>query len=101
VLWHISPVSFSSMEKDRNKNSPLNIYYSLYPNPSNGKFIVETNDELSYIIELYNLLGEKVCEKFVSNKQEIDMQQLASGTYIVKIIINEVVIKTERVSIIH
>ena len=73
----------------------------LYPNPSNGNITIQTDDALIYNVTIYNLLGEKVFESSVSNKQSINLNNLPSATYIVHIQNNGNLIKTERISIIH
>ncbi len=74
---------------------------SLYPNPSNGNITLQSADDLSYTITVYNILGEKVFESSASNTQSINLSHLSSATYIVKIHSNGSLIKTERISIIH
>lgn len=73
----------------------------LYPNPSNGNLMFETNDDLSYQLTVYNIMGEKVFESIVTNKQALNLNNLPSATYIVLIHYNNNLVKTERISIIH
>jgi hypothetical protein len=73
----------------------------LFPNPSNGNMTLQTDDDLNYTITVYNLLGEIVFESSVSNKQSINLNNLSSATYIVHILNNGNLVKTERISIIH
>jgi len=56
----------------------------LYPNPNNGKFIIETySTKPDTKIVVYNLLGENVFETKINlNRNEIDMQILPAGNYI-------------------
>jgi hypothetical protein len=72
----------------------------LYPNPNDGLFTIETNDEQSYQLQVYSLLGELVFEKTVSNKEQINLLHLSSSTYITKIVKDGAVIKTARICII-
>jgi hypothetical protein len=51
--------------------------------------------------KVYNVLGEKVADLTVSNKQTINLSSLPSATYVVLINYNGSLIKTERISIIH
>lgn len=81
------------------KEAAVNV--KLFPNPSNGNITLQTNDDLSYNIIVYNLLGEKVFESNTSHNQSIHLNYLSSATYIVHIHQNGNLIKTERVSIIH
>lgn len=73
----------------------------LFPNPSNGNITIQTDDDLIYNVTVYNLLGEKVFESSVLNKQSINLNNLTSATYIIHIQNNGNLIKTERISIIH
>jgi hypothetical protein len=75
----------SIMESVNNNN------YSIYPNPSSGKFIFECNKNLrqSLSIEITNLKGEKVLTKNnlkTYTKNNIDISNVAKGAYLVKII---------------
>jgi hypothetical protein len=73
----------------------------VFPNPSNGNIVLQTTDDLSYTISIYNVLGEKVFEGITSNNQSINVAHLSSAIYIVHIHNNSNLIKTERISIIH
>jgi len=61
----------------------------IYPNPSNGKFIIELEriNENS-MIQIFNSLGQKVKElsNLKSQKTEINLANLSSGLYHIKII---------------
>lgn len=59
----------------------------LYPNPSDGSFIV-SGDNIN-AIEIYNIIGEKVSSYRGINNQtihNIDINNVAKGVYIVKLI---------------
>jgi hypothetical protein len=73
----------------------------IYPNPSAGNITIETADDLSYNLTVYNVLGEKLIDVTVANKQSINLNSLPSATYIVLINYNGSLVKTERISIIH
>lgn len=71
------------------------------PNPSNGNFTIYFNtyvDEAN--IEVYTLIGQKVYEVDLNNTTEalLGMNELASGTYLLKINRNEQVL-TKRIII--
>ena len=57
---------------------------SLYPNPSNGYVNIVTNKELQVVV--YNVLGEKVFSKTVTNTEVLDLSNLNSGMYFVNLI---------------
>ena len=58
----------------------------IYPNPSNGNFIIQMKDsgELSKI-EIFSLLGQKVFEKENNNTSIINLDNVTKGTYIIRI----------------
>ncbi len=76
----------------------------IYPNPSNGKFIIEIESEKDQmndgIIIIYNALGEKVFKSDIKNlKSEIDLN-LPGGTYIYRVTDNQGNINSGKI-IIH
>ena len=91
--------SSSRMAEQQANGTVTNI--KLYPNPSSGNITIETADDLSYNLTVYNVLGEKVVDLTVSNKQTINLSSLPSATYVVLINYNGSLVKTERISIIH
>ena len=53
----------------------------IYPNPSNGKFTINTKGNLT----IYNSLGEKVLEqKVISQNTEINLCDKPQGVYFIK-----------------
>lgn len=59
----------------------------LYPNPNYGKFILKFQKNISGMIEIYDLLGEKIYSdncKSISEK-EISLPDLSEGIYVVKL----------------
>ncbi|MDG2436125.1 MAG: BspA family leucine-rich repeat surface protein, partial [Polaribacter sp.] len=59
-----------------------NVSYSIYPNPTNSEINIKGN--LNYLeISIYNVLGKKVLVE--NNSDKIDVRQLPSGTYIIRI----------------
>lgn len=75
---------------------------TMYPNPSNGKFIIEKTNPFSanYNLEIYNALGEKI--KYTQSRQQtsdvIDISDAPKGIYLVKIYSGENV-RTEKMVI--
>ncbi len=71
--------------------------FSFYPNPVKNILNLSYNQEISNV-EVLNLLGQKISStKVNSNQAQIDMTNLAVGTYIVKITSNGLV-KTIKVT---
>ena len=72
-----------------NENSSDNLV-SIFPNPSNGKFTLQFKSldikKQKTILELYNLLGEKIYSQLIDSvDQLIDFSSQAKGVYFVKL----------------
>ena len=72
-----------------------NLEVSLYPNPANAVLNIEMTNEVKSI-EIYNIQGQKVLE---SSQKQINVSDLASGMYMVKIQDAENSITTKKVII--
>jgi hypothetical protein len=58
---------------------------NLYPNPiSNGKVYISTKNDLDKEIIIFDVLGKKVLQT-VLNSRELNVSNLTSGVYIIKI----------------
>ena len=58
---------------------------TIYPNPVNsGKIFITTKSSLDKKVEIFNVLGKKVLETFITSK-EVNIGQLEAGIYIIKI----------------
>lgn len=71
-----------------NVNEPL----SVYPNPSNGKFIVHSNAKKFELIQLTDMVGAKqeITYSAVNGGWEIDCSQVAAGIYSLTLVTNGV-----------
>lgn len=95
--WDIWLVKLSPETADVRSSTLSTENISLYPNPSSGKtkinYDLEKPSEIK--IELYNPLGEKLRmlldakEEAGSHEHEFDLSGLASGSYFVRIEMNE------------
>ncbi len=70
--------------------TPLNSSVLLYPNPNNGAFTLQVNNEElrgKSEIEIYNVLGEKVYSQFTTHNSPltIDLKQ-PSGIYLYRVV---------------
>jgi hypothetical protein len=54
---------------------------SVYPNPSNGIFSVETNSTEKKAIQLYDVSGKLVLMQTINGKASIDASRLSEGVY--------------------
>lgn len=73
-LYNNNSLSFENFDSN-------NFEVSLYPNPVNDILNIETTLELKSI-EIFNIQGQKVIE---SNQKQINVSNLSSGMYMVKI----------------
>ncbi|MDZ4846906.1 MAG: M43 family zinc metalloprotease [Chitinophagales bacterium] len=68
---------------------------SLYPNPNNGIFRIETQSDFSSLhVEGYNALGEKIflLQNLADSPSIIDLRNYGKGVYCIRIFIDEKVI---------
>ncbi len=60
----------------------------VYPNPTNNVLNFEmsdkTNNEIAYELGVYNILGEIVLTKIVSNNESLNIEQLNQGVYFIR-----------------
>ena len=77
-LWQFIPAPLSVPEVTAPK-------YSVFPNPASDLINVTSNSQITNV-EVYNLLGKKVISKVTASKSiEIDIQDLNTGIYILKL----------------
>lgn len=92
--WMMRPVfgTTKGLLSVSENTSPATIF-SLYPNPSSGKFTVElsdntvvkTSDEILHL-SIFNITGQKVHEEQLSSlTSDIDISKLSEGMYFVRI----------------
>ena len=63
--------------------------FTIYPNPNNGKFLINSNKNIDKIdsVLMYNTIGEKIYEKnnFILDNYQLDLTNLIKGTYFIVI----------------
>jgi surface protein len=80
----LKSIQFSNINSVLSVNKPiLNNNLLLYPNPTNDKLFIQGITNYSKIL-IYNYLGNLVMSK--TNSNDIDVQNLPRGIYIIKII---------------
>lgn len=92
----IEPLTITSITENF-----IRVQFDIFPNPSNGKFIIETETDhiKNSVIKIYNLFGEQVFQSEISNsKSEINMN-LPSGIYFYKVKNNQQLISTGKLII--
>jgi hypothetical protein len=62
---------------------------SIYPNPSNGSFVIETNATTKQTAYIYDVNGKLVLSQTINGKTNIDASSLNEGVYNISIINNE------------
>ena len=68
----------------------------VYPNPSNGKFIIEVENPNSQVLTVFNILGDKVLETTITNsKTEINLGN-QSGVYFYQLKDNNEIFSTGK-----
>jgi len=89
IGWNIYPLTDISQN-----NNFQNL--SIYPNPSNGKFNLDFNQELDYLkVNVYDITGKKVFSKNYHNTSNIgiDLFNRNKGVYIIEIISEDIEIR--------
>jgi type IX secretion system substrate protein len=82
-------------------NHLVNSLVSIYPNPSNGNFVVETNSTEKQTIQLFDINGKLVLNQTINGKTNIDVSNLAEGVYNLSLINSEWFVVNKRVVILH
>ena len=73
----------------------------VYPNPANDELTVIKTSEGAGIIEIYNYLGEKIISSELKNYSSIiSIKDLNAGVYLYKIIVNNSVVKADKLIVI-
>lgn len=92
-----APVACPDATTAVNKNSELH-KLKLYPNPTSGVFIVETekSDDQKELI-ICSLDGKILSHiKINSEKTEISTEYYKSGTYLIQLVFNDTIVATEK-----
>jgi hypothetical protein len=72
----------------------------VYPNPTNGNFIIETNSIEKQNIQIFDVNGKLVLSQVIDGKKNIDVANLNEGVYNVSIISSNSVVN-KRVVIVR
>lgn len=59
--------------------------FTLYPNPSDGKFSVYVSKSGKYTATIYNMLGEKMLSQDITEQAFFNLDNLAKGQYMMEI----------------
>ncbi|MFZ4399766.1 MAG: T9SS type A sorting domain-containing protein [Bacteroidales bacterium] len=84
--WTHTNVLITSPASEIKETKQETEFLEIYPNPTDGKFTINCNTEISYI-EISNIIGEKILmSKKLIQKEEIDLSSQPKGIYFIKII---------------
>ncbi|MFC2151436.1 C25 family cysteine peptidase [Bacteroidota bacterium] len=92
----------AQLSSTTNIQSVLKENLKIYPNPSNGLFMMEFTGEVNdtYHIEIYDLVGSMVYSKEIKGKllinEQIDISDKAKGMYLISIKCNEEFVISQR-----
>lgn len=71
---------------------------TIYPNPATNEILVQTDNDETCRLEIYDALGSKVLERYINGgRKSVSIQQLMPGCYQVKITDPEQVVTTKLV----
>ena len=59
--------------------------FEIYPNPAKNKLFIKSPNQNNLNLEIFNLEGKSVAQHQLKNKREVNISNLNSGIYLVKI----------------
>ena len=74
---------------------------SIYPNPSNGVFMINTSENIKHI-EVFNTLGETVFAQnnsSASQQERVDLQGMPGGMYMIQVQLSSGVMLTSKITL--
>ena len=80
-----------------NHLSNTNEQVSIYPNPNNGSFVIETNTSTKPSMQIFDVNGKMVLNQTINGKTNIDAGSLHEGVYNISIISNQGIINKRLV----
>jgi hypothetical protein len=80
-----------------NKITGINQQVSVYPNPSNGSFVVETNATEKQNVQIFDVTGKLVLTQSLTGRTAIDGRSLNEGVYNISIIGSEGIVNKRMV----
>jgi hypothetical protein len=84
-LWKSDLYSYVGIDEEARMDNVI-----IYPNPSNGLFIMQLESINEAKLEIYNVMGEKVVDmQIVSTKTILDLQSYSKGIYFAKVATNK------------
>ena len=63
----------------------LNTRLQIYPNPTTGKFSIETNNTKTQTVQVFDAMGKLVLTQLLTGTGNIDASRLSDGVYIISV----------------
>ncbi|HEX7413271.1 MAG TPA: T9SS type A sorting domain-containing protein [Bacteroidia bacterium] len=86
------PVAVAGIQQFANSNE-----VSIYPNPSNGSFIIEPSNNTKQTVNVYDVNGKLVLSQTLNGKTTIDASSLNEGVYNISISSDEGIVNKRLV----
>lgn len=83
--WFIDNVKVIATDTVPQSVSEMSLNTKMYPNPADNMLTISADDDIQHI-SIYNVIGIKVMEMTINNKEAvIDLTNLESGMYLIEI----------------
>jgi PKD repeat protein len=80
LMTHVNVLSANSTSGIATPNTQ-HATIKIYPNPSNGNFVVETNDVTNQTLNVFDINGKQVLSQTINGTTNIDAGNLNAGVY--------------------
>jgi|GEM_PF-1669553 len=81
LITHVNVLNANSTTGINNQAKLVTTQLNIYPNPSNGNFVVETNDADTKTLQVYDVNGKLVLVLSINGNTTIDASNLNNGIY--------------------
>ena len=88
--FYFDNFKIKGLSENLNANEVDQNIFKTYPNPANNHINIYSNNEISKI-EIYDLFGKKLLLKEKDNLNRVNLTQLSSGVYFLKIFSREMI----------
>ncbi|MDQ3191067.1 MAG: T9SS type A sorting domain-containing protein [Bacteroidota bacterium] len=87
------------ISNDLKENTAFNNQLNIYPNPNNGKFVIETNANTQ--IQIFNPIGQIILNKILINGiNQIELENAENGLYFISLVDEKGIRSTKSMNII-
>ncbi len=90
---HVHTAGTTGIKQVAGDNSQITVY----PNPNNGSFVIETNTTTKQTVQVYDVTGKVVLSQVINGKTNIDASNLSEGVYNISIASKEGVVNKRLV----